>query len=316
LKQKWITLILMFFMITGCSQLNENASPDHSNNVKIEDMTKGYKRVPFHGVKDKQGRLNVLIVGVDSRGEKQSRSDAIIIAQYDPKSKKAKLVSIMRDSYVKIPNYSKGYNKINTSYYLGGPDLLRRTIKENFGIDVEHFLAIDFKGFVKVVDMIAPQGIEVDIKKEIIEDMGLKIQPGRQRLHGKELLAYARFRHDSESDFGRVKRQQEVLTALKDTFTSELSTLEGMFRLPGVGQELMSYIDTDMDFQTLVAIGGSVLLNPIAEVETMRIPLNASYENKRYDHAGAVLQLDFGKNQEALKEFLINEPKPVNELNK
>ncbi|MBO9128823.1 LCP family protein [Bacillus sp. 165] len=279
-------------------------------------MEKGFKQVPFHGVKDKQGRLNILIVGVDSRGEKRSRSDAIMIAQYDPKSKKAKLVSIMRDSYVKIPNYSKEYNKINTSYYLGGADLLRQTIKENFGIDVEHFLAIDFKGFVKVVDMIAPEGIEVDMKKEIIADMGLNVEPGRQRLHGKELLAYARFRHDAESDFGRVKRQQEVLTALKDTFTNELSTLEGMFKLPGVGQELMNYIDTDMDFQTLIAIGGSVLLNPIAQIETMRIPLNASYEDIRYDHAGAVLELDFEKNKQALKEFLINEPKPVNELNK
>jgi LCP family protein required for cell wall assembly len=309
LKRLFILFILL--LITGC-QSSEAPKKDTTNSITDAP----HKHAPFHGVKDENSRVNVLVLGVDSRGEKNSRSDAIMIAQYNPKNQKAKLVSIMRDCYVKIPSYSKGYNKINMAYYLGGPELLRKTIKENFGIDVEHYMTIDFQGFVKIVDMVAPEGIEINVKQQIIEDMGLKLQPGRQRLHGKELLAYARFRHDQESDFGRVKRQQEVLNALKDAFSNKVSSLDGMFHLPSLGQKLLTYVDTDMEAQSMLSIGGSLLLNPITEVETMRIPINATYKDSFYQHAGTVLELDFAKNREALKEFIINEQKPVNELNK
>ncbi len=88
------------------------------------------------GVKDENGRINILLLGVDSRGEEKSRTDSMMIAQVDPKTNETKIVSLMRDMYVQIPGY-KGY-KLNTAFYLGGPELLRQTIKENFGIDVQY----------------------------------------------------------------------------------------------------------------------------------------------------------------------------------
>lgn len=308
LKRLSIIVFCLVFFLTGCkTDKTQTPADPHANHTPPQQNS------PFQGVKSEQGQLNILVLGVDSRGEEQARSDSIMITQYDPKAKKVRIASIMRDSYVTIPNYSMNSNKINMAYYLGGPELLRKTIQQNFGIDVEHFVAIDFEGFVHVVDTIAPEGIEVNIKQQIIDDMGLALQPGRQRLHGKDLLAYARFRHDAESDFGRVKRQQEVLQALKDAFANKVSSLDGMFQLPGIGQELLKYVDTDMDIQTMLTVGGSLLLNPVEDVETIRIPVDAGYEDKFYEHAGAVLQLDFQKNKEALKEFFIHDPKPVNE---
>lgn len=304
LKRLSIIIFCLVLFLTGCKTDTIQTPANH---------TQPLQNSPFQGVKSEQGQLNILVLGIDSRGEEQARSDSIMIAQYDPKAKKVRIASIMRDSYVTIPNYSMNSNKINMAYYFGGPELLRKTIQQNFGIDVEHFVAIDFEGFIHVVDTVAPEGIEVNIKQQIIDDMGLKLQPGRQRLHGKDLLAYARFRHDAESDFGRVKRQQEVLQALKDAFVNKVSSLDGMFQLPSIGQELLKYIDTDMDIQTMLTVGGSLLLNPIEDVETIRIPVNNGYEDKFYEHAGAVLQLDFPKNKEALKEFFIHDPKPVNE---
>jgi len=308
LKRFSIIIFCLLLFLTGCKtdKIQTPADPPANH-------TPSQQNSPFQGVKSEQGQLNILVLGIDSRDEEQARSDSIMIAQYDPKAKKVRIASIMRDSYVTIPNYSMNSNKINMAYYFGGPELLRKTIQQNFGIDVEHFVAIDFEGFVRVVDTIAPEGIEVNIKQQIIDDMGLTLQPGRQRLHGKDLLAYARFRHDAESDFGRVKRQQEVLQALKDAFANKVSSLDGMFQLPGIGQELLKYVDTDMDIQTMLTVGGSLLLNPIEDVETIRIPVDNGYEDKFYEHAGAVLQLDFQKNKEALKEFFVDDPKPVNE---
>jgi polyisoprenyl-teichoic acid--peptidoglycan teichoic acid transferase len=316
LKLKLYVAVLFLVLLTACSinpQGGDGVTDEHISHLlhNIENKHNTKEKTPFHGVKDAKGKVNILIVGVDSRGNKKSRSDAIMIAQYNPKNKRAKIVSIMRDSYVEIPTYNKQFHKINTAYYLGGPELLRQTIQKNFGINVEHFVAIDFKGFVKVVDLVAPDGIEVNVKEAIIKDMGLNLQPGLQRLHGKDLLAYARFRHDGESDFGRVKRQQEVLTSLKDEFVSRLGTVDGVFKLPAVGEELLGYIDTDMSMKSLISLGGNLLLNKVNHVDTMRIPLNSAYKNATSSHAGSILELDFLKNKEALKEFLVDEPAPV-----
>ncbi|MGM9987545.1 MAG: LCP family protein [Bacillaceae bacterium] len=290
-RNYFIFLFIFVFIISGCTK--ENKEPPHIQK----------QETAFSGVKSKDGKINILIVGIDSRGEKSSRSDSIMIAQYDQKRQTVQVASIMRDSFVFIPTYKHGYHKINTAYFLGGPELLRKTIKENFHIDVEHYMAIDFDAFIKIVDLIAPEGIEVDIKQNIIEDMGLNLQPGIQRLHGKELLAYARFRHDNESDFGRVRRQQEILNALKDEFTSQTNHINGILQLTKTGQELLKYVDTDMNIGTILSLSGDVLLNQVKSIHTIRIPIKNSFEDKTYDYAGRVLDLDINKNRDALKQF-------------
>lgn len=303
-------------ILSSCSTYQETDSKQKEKNIsvllsKMKDESKKKAKIPFNGVKDINGKINVLIVGIDSRGENKSRSDAIMIAQYNPQNKKGKIVSIMRDSYLEIPGNNQHFNKINNAYYFGGPELLRQTIKHNFDIDLEHFIAIDFKGFVKVVDIVAPEGVEVHVNQKIIDDMGLDVKPGLQKLHGKDLLAYARFRHDNLSDFGRVQRQQEVLSSLKNEFMSQISSVNGVVKLPKIGEELMHYVDTDMDFKTFVSLCGTVLFSQAKDVETMRIPVHKGYSDIKYPDAGQVLQLDIAKNKEAMKEFLVDKPTPV-----
>lgn len=303
LKQRcflFLALLLLLVSSSGCNQEHIPKQKKHSTNNTIDTPP---QHLPFHGVKSEKGKMNILIVGIDSRGEKHSRSDSIMIAQYDSIHQKVQVASIMRDCFVFIPTYKQKYNKINTAYFLGGPELLRQTIKDNFQIDVEHYVAIDFQGFIKIVDMVAPEGIEVDVKQTIIEDMNLDLQPGIQRLHGQELLAYARFRHDGESDFGRVRRQQEIITALKEEFTSQLNNFDGILRLTKTGQEVMDYVETDMPLSTVLTLSGEILFNQIKSIHTMRIPIQNSYEDKQYNHAGRVLDLDVGKNRDALKQF-------------
>ncbi|MDM5187213.1 LCP family protein [Bacillus sp. DX4.1] len=261
------------------------------------------KSESFQGAKQEKNVWNVLIIGSDSRGEQQARADTIMVAQYNKKDHTAKLASIMRDSYVEIPSYDKKYNKINAAYYYGGPELLRKTIQHNFGIDVSHYVTVDFGAFVKIVDTVAPEGIEVHVTQAIIDDMGFNLQPGLQRLHGKELLKYARFRHDTESDFGRVKRQQEVLQALKQTFTDKVQSVDGVLNLPMMAQELSPYIKTNIDISTLFTLGSSLLFQPIDEMETMRIPIDHGYEPTLTKHAGSVLKVHPEKNKEAIQNF-------------
>jgi polyisoprenyl-teichoic acid--peptidoglycan teichoic acid transferase len=249
---------------------------------------------------------NFLLVGVDSRGEEESRSDAILVARYEPKDNTMKLVSLMRDSYVKIPEYPLDYSKLNHAYYLGGKELLKETIEENFRIKIDHTAVIDFNGFARMMEILAPEGIEVEVSQNLIDDMQLDVVPGKQKLNGEEILSYVRFRHDANSDFGRVDRQQEVLVSIKDQVMERFTSPEGLVKFPEMLKEVMNYVDTDLNFEEAFSIGASFLLNPITEIVTLRVPVADSYENKSYKHAGAVLEMNLDENTEALKQFFYN----------
>ncbi|MFP5111987.1 LCP family protein [Bacillaceae bacterium C204] len=208
-------IILLSILIGGCSagNLSDLNQVKPSSPSKIED---------HKNHKDKKGTMNFLLIGNDSRGEPQSFSDAIIIAQYVPKEGNIKLISLMRDSYVKIPGYSKGYDKLNKAYFIGGNELLKKTIYQNFGMEVDHSISIDFEGFANFIDLIAPEGITVNVSQRMIDDFKMNAKPGENALKGRELLKYVRFRHDAESDFGRVKRQQEVIVKVKEQLKNNL----------------------------------------------------------------------------------------------
>jgi len=252
---------------------------------------------PFKGADLQIGEMNVLLIGSDTRGEQHSRSDTIMIAHYNQTTNNLKLVSIMRDTYVDIPGYGK--QKINAAFAFGGPELLRKTIKQNFGIDVNYYAVVDFKGFSKIIDLIAPDGIKVDIPSTMKYGIGMTLKPGKQTLHGDQVLGYVRFRHDRLSDFGRVERQQEVLTKVKDQAIS-MNTLINLPKILGVADP---YIDTNVDNTTLLTIAKGLFVGKSKGMETLRIPVANSFENKN-EIVGAVLDIDLEKNKKALETFL------------
>ena len=255
----------------------------------------------FQGEKNKIDEVNVLLLGSDSRGEEQARTDTIMVAHYDPQTHKVKLISLMRDMYVSVPGYSQ--QKLNAAYSYGGPELLRETIKENFGLDIHYYAMVDFKGFEKAVDLLVPNGIEVDIPYEMSYGIDMTLEKGKQQLHGKELLGYVRFRQDRLSDFGRVQRQQEVISKLME----EAVSLHSVVKLPELLDLLHTYIDTNIDTSTLLTIGKDILTNKSGDIETLRIPEDGSFQNKRYEGLGEVLETDLPQNKEAIKRFLEGE---------
>jgi polyisoprenyl-teichoic acid--peptidoglycan teichoic acid transferase len=252
----------------------------------------------FQGDKDTTEEVNVLLLGSDSRGEQGARTDTIMVAHYNPQSNDVKLISLMRDMYVSIPGHGK--QKLNAAYSIGGTELLRQTIKMNFGLDTHHYAIVDFKGFEKAVDILVPEGIAVDIPYEMSDGIGMTLEKGTQQLHGEELLGYVRFRQDRLSDFGRVQRQQEVISKLKE----EAVSLNSVTKLPEMLDLLHTHIDTNIDSPTLLAIGKDVLTNTGGEMQTIRIPEDGSFENTRLDGIGEVLEVEFDQNKDALEEFL------------
>lgn len=252
----------------------------------------------FTGDAENSGYQNILVLGVDSRGEEQSRTDTMMMVTHDRENNEVKVTSFMRDIYADIPGYQS--YKLNTAYYLGGVELLASTLRGMFGVEIHNYALVDFKSFETLVDIAAPNGVEIDVEKEMSEKIGVTLTPGQQRLNGQELLGYARFRADNEGDFGRVRRQQQVLGALKQ----ELISASSIPKLPKLAGAAQGYVQTDISLVDQVKLATQLATGGGSEIERLTIPVEGAYRYANYPQAGSVLEIDVEKNRQALEQFL------------
>ncbi len=197
---------------------------------------------------EKEKPINILLLGNDTRGEDKGRADTIIIMRFNPKTDKAVLISIPRDTRVKIPDHS--YNRINAAYMLGGAELMIRTVEDFTGIDMHHYVMVDFKGFQEIVDALG--GVEVYVEKRMRDSsIKLSLDPGYQRLDGKTALKYVRFRHDAHGDFGRIERQQKFMKAI----LSESIRIKSVFKIPELAGIVAENTRSDMSIGEMISLG-------------------------------------------------------------
>ncbi|MFC4403061.1 LCP family protein [Gracilibacillus xinjiangensis] len=306
-----LCLILLLFLIVIIFSFfqywsGKRAAEERINNPKQDPGLEKYDN-EFKSTNPVDGKLNLLLLGEDSTEQGNSRTDTIMIGQYDVDNGRAKLVSIMRDTYVNIPGY--GYNRINAAYAKGGPELLRQTIRSNFDIDINYYVIVNFEGFEHIIDTIAPEGIEIDVEKQMTytDNAGglqINLQSGVQNLNGADVLGYARFRYDGESDFGRVRRQQQVISRIKD----ELLSFKNILKVPKVVGTVMPYVNTNMSEKDIGRYAFSFLSDPPDQIETMRIPVDlpGAFSPETHSLLGEVLEIDEDINRQALLNFLEN----------
>jgi len=194
-------------------------------------------------------RLNVLLLGVDSRGDSSStlNTDTMIVLSLDPVNKTAAMLSIPRDVYIDRPGVLT--DKINAAYALGGYDLTRKVVEDLLGIRLNAYALVDFEAFTKIVDAVG--GVVVDVKRPVRDeayptaDYGIEridITAGPQLMDGQTALRFARSRHDT-NDYSRAQRQQLVLSALR-TRISQGDFLRG---LPALIDHVGSAVQTNFD---------------------------------------------------------------------
>lgn len=242
----WVLLFLAFMLAAVAGALFASSS-------LFDNKATGEQE----GMLVAKDKTTVMIMGVDQRDDDVGRSDTLMVATLDPKKNQAALLSIPRDTRVKIKGF--GYDKINAAYAYGGRRLTQSTVEKFLGVPMEHYIVINVRAFQRIIDAIG--GVDIDVEKRMYyedpwdDDGGLVIDlyPGQQHMDGKTAITYVRYR-DEEGDIGRIARQQKFMKAVMEKVTSPSIILN----LPTIISEVINSVETDLSLRQLMQFAGSL----------------------------------------------------------
>ena len=214
---------------------------------------------------------NILLIGVDGSVSESSRSDSMILVSFDFAHMKIKLTSFLRDSWVEIPSKGKKA-KLNSACSSGGPQLVVDTLEYNFGVDIGHYVMVDFNMFTQIIDKFG--GVDVEVTKKeanfINRTTRQTVESGSSvNLNGEEALVYCRIRK-LDSDYMRTYRQRKVIGALiQKAKNTEISAMIQIMN------EVFPLIRTDLSSFEITALAYKALASLLlADIEQTRVPID------------------------------------------
>ena len=246
---KYILILVVVFILSGMvGAFFANALVDNKPDYNEDDKK---------GMLVAKDKATVMIMGVDERADDVGRSDTLMIATLDSDKNQAALLSVPRDTRVKIKGH--GFDKINAAYAYGGRKLTQETIESLLNTHIDHYIKINVHGFTKIIDALG--GIDIDVEKRMYyedpwdDDGGLYIdlQPGMQHMDGKTAITYVRYR-DEEGDIGRIKRQQNFMKAVMDKLVSPTI----IPKLPAIVSAVSDSVETDMSVSEILSFLGTL----------------------------------------------------------
>ena len=287
----------------------------------------------FNGQDTKDG-VNILIMGTDGRigqNSAETRTDTIMVLNVSGSDKKIKLVSFMRDNLVYIDGYSQVVNgkkqrdnKLNVAYELGeqegqkGAEMVRKVLKDNFDLDIKYYALVDFQAFATAIDTLFPDGVTIDAQFSTLNGQSLTevavgddlhatetesptqtIRAGKQQMNGSTLLNYARFRDDDEGDYGRTKRQQQVMSAVLEQIKDPTKLFTGSEALGKV----FGMTSTNLPYSFLLTNGLSVIEGAQNGIERLTVPELGDWVDAYDVYGGQGLLVDQNKYQTKLAQM-------------
>ena len=287
----------------------------------------------FNGQDTKDG-VNILVMGTDGRigqNSAETRTDTIMVLNVSGSDKKIKLVSFMRDNLVYIDGYSQIVNgkkqrdnKLNVAYELGeqegqkGAEMVRKVLKDNFDLDIKYYALVDFQAFATAIDTLFPDGVTIDAQFSTLNGQPLTeatvgddlhatetesptqtIKVGKQQMNGSTLLNYARFRDDDEGDYGRTKRQQQVMSAVLEQIKDPTKLFTGSEALGKV----FGMTSTNLPYSFLLTNGLSVIQGAQNGIERLTVPELGDWVDAYDVYGGQGLLVDQNKYRTKLAQM-------------
>jgi len=273
-----ILIILVALLYAAYYFVFSKMQTDHVNmeNVTInhfqDDNINNYKTIALFGL-DSQ----------DNDFGEGNRSDAMIIASINKKTKEVKLLSLYRDTFVNVDRKEGSeLTKLTHAYSFGGPQLAVSTINQNLDLNITDYVTVNFKALANTVDLLG--GIELDIQEAELGNLNDYIgnmnkinggnspkikKAGKQTVDGNQAVAYCRIRYVGNGDFRRTERQRTVIEqiAKKAKSTNPIT-------LTKIVNEVLPHIQTSFDSLEVLSLAKDVFRYKI--VETQGFPFNTT----------------------------------------
>ena len=224
--------------------------------------------------------VNIALFGIDARGNEAARSDTIMILSVNRKENTVKVISLLRDSYVKIEGH--GSTKLTHAYFYGGAPLAIKTINQNFNMNIKDYVTVNFDSCAKVIDAVGGVTIKISEAERLNANHNIQeyakawhVTPtyikksGEQVLNGMQAVGYARIRYVGNADYERTERQRRVMEQLFDK-ALKMSPLQ----YPKMLSTILPLVETSLTSSDILDIGSSVMKSGSAKFEQMRFPLN------------------------------------------
>jgi polyisoprenyl-teichoic acid--peptidoglycan teichoic acid transferase len=242
-------------------ETDENDSDNPSEDNEAKPVIKNYERKAF----------TIALLGVDTRDNNsfKGRSDTMIVAVFNPETKKVTLLSIPRDSYVYIPQVDK-YDKIAHAHAYGRAAGAVETLENFLDIPIDYYISINFHAFRSLIEELG--GITINVEKNMIG-----LQKGTQRLNADAALSYVRFRYDREGDFGRNRRQQQMVKAIID----QTLEIRNPLKITSLLKILGKNIRTDISLDNLIYLAQEFSNVNSSNIDSILLTGTPFYYNKR-----------------------------------
>lgn len=308
-----IEMILLLVLLAALFLWSKYQKIDHVDNIETQDVINDDLGQTTQEVL--KGYTNIAIFGLDNEKSgvfTSGNSDLIMIASINNDTKKVKVVSVYRDTYLNVGTSAEPYYwKANYAYNHGGPEQAVRMLNQNFDLDIADYVAVDFYAVCKVIDLLG--GLEINVEEgAMMDEINIYIaetaaytglephmvdHPGLQTLDGVQATAYCRIRHDS-SDFRRAQRQREVLSKIIEKTKSS-----SIFTINKIIDAVLEDISTDLTEMQLISMASQLLNYELDGTTGFPFELYVFDLSRKY----IVAPCDLEKNVRELHAYLFGE---------
>ncbi len=260
----------------------------------------------FHlDAKDKDV-VNILFVGNDALDAvDHGRTDSMILISYNKRTREAKMLSFLRDTWIYIPGRST-WNRLNTAFRFGGVGLMINTINTNFDLDIQYYMRVDFNSLVEITDRLG--GIDLELSETEIEYINngneekLPVKAGWHHLNGRQTLTHARNRRIGNGDWSRTERQRNIMFA----FLRRAKQEKNVVALSSLVYDLIDKVETNLTPSQLVSLAVDVVFGGEIDIKNRPVPFEGTWEYA-WEGKMAVIHIDIERNAQLINNYIYGE---------